>query len=200
MDNQIEQFTAHTAEVEAYLKTLPISLNNEEVIKAEKDWAEIQISKQKILRWAKARLLTKEDYQDIRGKLFIKKSGVRRLMSAFNISITEVKLINTIERAWETAPADYVQQIGSKTEIIVIMQAKAQQRLKISKNEQTVDVVLQEMVATSAYSSREAYEKRQPYKYHNILATAETRAKSRAGLDMLSGDVSIEEITFDAGE
>jgi hypothetical protein len=197
MGEDITPFSAHEAEVEAYLKTLPMILNSEEVIKAEKEWAEIQISKQKILSWAKARLLTKEDYQDIRGKAFIKKSGVRRLMSAFNISITGVKLLNIIERDWETAPADYVQQIGSKKEIIVIMQATAQQRLKISKNEQTADVVLQEMVATSAYSSREAYEKKQPYKFHNILATSETRAKSRAALDMLSGDVSMEEITFD---
>jgi len=53
------------------------------------------------------------------------------------------------------------------------------------------------MVATAGYSSREAYEKHQPYKFHNIIATAETRAKSRCALDMLSGDVSFEEITFD---
>lgn len=199
MENEAS-LIANKAEVEAYLKTLPISLNNEEVIKAEKEWAEIQINKQKILRWAKARLLTKEDYQDIHGRAFIKKSGVRRLMSAFNISITKVELLQIITKAWETAPADYVQQIGSKQESIIIMQATAQQRLKISKNEQMVDVVLQEMVATGAYSSREAYEKKQPYKFHNILATAETRAKSRVALDMLSGDVSMEEITFDAGE
>ena len=186
--------------VDKYMATIPIALTKKEVIDAEREWVEIQVEKQKILAWAKAKLLTKEDYQDIRGKLFIKKSGVRRLMSAFNISITDVKILNIIERDWESAPSDYVAQIGSKKEIIVITQARAVKKITLSKNGITIDMIGQEMVATAAYSSREAYEKKQPYKFHNVISTSETRCKSRAALDMLSGDVSLEEIIFDSSE
>jgi hypothetical protein len=186
--------------VDKYMVTIPIALTKKELVEAEREWVEIQVEKQKILAWAKAKLLTKEDYQDIRGKLFIKKSGVRRLMSAFNISITEVKILNIIERDWESAPSDYVAQIGSKKEIIVITQARAVKKITLSKNGITVDMIGQEMVATAACSSRELYEKRQPYKFHNFTAQSETRSKSRAALDMLSGDVSLEEVTFDGQE
>jgi len=183
--------------VEDYIKTIPVPINSEDVLDAEKEYAVMQIKREKLLNYIKQKVLTKDDYQEIGGKKFIKKSGVRRLMSAFNISISSVKILNIIERDWDTAPEDYVKQIGKKKEIIVIAQATAQKKVTISKNGQTYSIVTQEMVATAGYSSREAYEKHQPYKFHNIIATAETRAKSRCALDMLSGDVSFEEITFD---
>lgn len=186
--------------VDKYMATIPIALTKKELIEAEKEWVEIQIEKQKLLAWAKAKLLTKEDYQDIMGKAFIKKSGVRRLMSAFGISITKIEILQIIERDWANAPQEYINKFGSNKELIVITQATAQKKKTISKNGVTVSFIEQEMVATAAYSSREAYEKRQPYKFHNVVSTSETRSKSRAALDMLSGDVSLEEITFSEGD
>jgi len=183
--------------VENYIRTIPVPINSEDVLDAEKEYAIMQIKQEKLLNYVKQKILTKDDYQEIRDKKFIKKSGVRRLMSAFNISISSVKILSIIERDWETAPPDYIKQIGNKKEIIVVAQATAQKKVTVSKNGQTFSIVRQEMVATAGYSSREAYEKHQPYKFHNIIATAETRAKSRSALDMLSGDVSFEEITFD---
>jgi len=183
--------------VESYIQTIPVPIKSEDVLDAEKEYAIMQIKQEKLLNYVKQKILTKDDYQEIAGKKFIKKSGVRRLMSAFNISISSVKILSIIERDWDTAPEDYVRQIGSKKEIIVVAQATAQKKVTVSKNGQTFSIVRQEMVATAGYSSREAYEKHQPYKFHNIIATAETRAKSRSALDMLSGDVSFEEITFD---
>jgi hypothetical protein len=183
--------------VQKYIQTIPISLSSVEEYEAEKEWALMQIKKEKLLNYIKQKVLKPDDYQQISAKKFIKKSGVRRLMSAFGISISKVNVLNVMEKDWESAPPEYVHQIGSKKEIIIIVQATAQKKTTISKNGQTFSVVQQEMVATASYSSREAFEKHQPYKFHNILSTAETRAKSRAALDMLSGDVSMEEVLFD---
>lgn len=182
-----------------YLNTLPFALTKQEVIQAETEWFQIQVAKQKLLNQAKKELLESKDgkpspyYQKIGAKDFVIKSGVRILMSAFGISITDVTY-NIIEREWLEAPPLYVAQIGKK-EIIVIAQAKAVRKITVSKNGVTAEIVIQEMMATGSFSSREQMiDKHQPYKFHNLIATAETRAKSRAALDMLSGDVSFDEI------
>lgn len=182
-----------------YLGTLPFALNKQDVIEAETEWFQIQVAKQRLLNQAKKELLEGTDktkspyYQKMGNKDFIIKSGVRVLMSAFGISITKVN-ITPWERPWLNAPSDYIKAIGAPIEYGYHAQAWAERKTTISKNGQTASITLQEMVASGGCSTRELYEKHQPYKDHNAYTTAETRAKSRAALDMLSGDVSFEEI------
>lgn len=179
--------------IEGYLNTLPFPLKKQEIIDAEIEWVEIQIEKQKLLEMAKKALLEKGDYQFIGKKAFIIKSGLRRLMSAFGISITKV-ITTDWQRPWPTAPPDYIKSIGAAIEYGYHSQAWAEKKTTISKNGQTATMVTQEMVGTGGFSTREQYEKHQPYKDHNVYAMSETRAKSRAASDILSGNVTFEEL------
>jgi len=189
-----------------YLKTLP-PINSKDVIEAEKEWFENEVTKFKWLEKAKKELLNESDFQDIGGKKFIKKTGAKKLASAFHIS-TEILDVREVIHDWGNN-AQYITsnrnrnipETGIGKEIIVIVKARAVKKALIKKDNQTIELELDSCEAMASCSNYElAQKKGQDYNYHNILATAETRATNRAILNLLGGDVSAEEITYDSDQ
>ena len=98
----------------AYATTLP-SKTPTEVLLEEKAWFDKTIDELRWLNEAKKRILSKSDYQDIGSKMFIKKSGVKKLALAMGISVEIVDRMIT-ETTWgdkvETIP--YQSRTGTR--------------------------------------------------------------------------------------
>lgn len=117
----------------------------------------------------KSKLLTKEDYQNISGKNFIKKSGWRKLAQVFNVTdaILEAKRIDREDKSfyWE----------------FTVKATAPNGRYSIG-------------VATC-----DSKERNFAHLENDVKATAHTRAKSRAISDLIGGgEVSAEEIEGNA--
>ena len=142
--------------IESYSKNdvvkLPISVN--EAVENWKKFLEL-----------KSRLLDKSDYQNIGGKVFIKKSGWRKLAQVFNIT-------DSIVSEKRTDRED-----GS---ILWEFEAKA----TAPNGRYSIGV-----------GSCDSRERNFSKKEHDVKSTAHTRSKSRAISDLIGGgEVSAEEI------
>ncbi len=116
----------------------------------------------------KARLLVTSDYQMISGKNFIKKSGWRKLALVFNIS----------DQIMESSKV--VREDGS---FVWSFRVRAQ-----APNGRF----------TEAVASCDSRERKFSHVEHDVQATAQTRAKSRAISDLIgAGEVSAEEMLAD---
>jgi len=120
-----------------------------------------------LYNFVKKKVVNQTDYQSIKGKLFLKKSGWRKFINAFKISIEEIE------------KKVYDLKINGKED------THAEVRVRASMpNGQTVEGV--------GYKSwSELYEKT----LHNLVSTAWTRAVNRAVSDLVGfGEVSAEEV------
>ena len=116
----------------------------------------------------KSRLLVTSDYQKISGKNFIKKSGWRKLALVFNIS-------DQVMESSKTVRAD-----GSFVWSFRVRAVAPNGRF------------------TEAVASCDSRERKYAHIEHDVQATAQTRAKSRAISDLIgAGEVSAEEIVSD---
>jgi hypothetical protein len=116
----------------------------------------------------KSRLLSRQDYQPIQGKNFIKKSGWRKLALVFNIS-------DEVVHSSRETRAD-----GS---FVWTFRVRA-----IAPNGRY----------TESVASCDSKERKFSHLEHDVLATAQTRAKSRAISDLIgAGEISAEELSFD---
>jgi len=117
----------------------------------------------------KSRLLVTSDYQTISGKNFIKKSGWRKLALVFNIS----------DQIMESSKS--VREDGS---FVWSFRVRAQ-----APNGRF----------TEAVASCDSRERKFSHVEHDVQATAQTRAKSRAISDLIgAGEVSAEEMIADS--
>lgn len=194
---------------EKYADSLP-AYTSGDVLQAEKEWFEDTVNKFKWLDKAKKELLIDSDYQSIGTKKFIKKSGAKKLASAFHISTSILERIES-SRDWKDTPETIttmaaggrniaVRTTGIGTEIIITVRARAVKKVLIrdSLSGKTFEVEMESCEALASCSNYElAQKKAQNYNYHNILTTAETRATNRAILNLLGGDVSAEEVFMD---
>ena len=184
-----------------YLETIPVSVNQDKVLQAEKEWFEENVAKSRWLEKAKIGILGEEDFQNIGGKKFIKKSGVKKLANAFHISVSILKKEEHIID-WGSTPQKTdkgVIMTPAGKELIIEVTARAERRLMITDTTgKTYDVVVDVVEETSACSSTElATKKGQAYNYHNILTTACTRATDRAIMNCIGGSVTAEEVDAD---
>ena len=185
-----------------YLETIPVSVNQDKVLQAEKEWFEENVAKSRWLEKAKLGILGVEDFQNIGGKKFIKKSGVKKLANAFHISVSILKKEEHIID-WGSTPQKTdkgVIMTPAGKELIIEVTARAERRLMITDNTtgKTYDVVVDVVEETAACSSTElATKKGQAYNYHNILTTACTRATDRAIMNCIGGSVTAEEVDAD---
>ena len=117
----------------------------------------------------KAQLLKPSDYQEIQGKTFIKKSGFRKLATAFWISIEIIK-----EERRDLKDSNWVPYF------VYEITAKA-----IAPN----------MRFTTACASCSSNERRFTHADHDVRSTAQTRAVNRSVSDLVWGwEVSAEEM------
>ena len=184
-----------------YLETIPVNVNQDKVLQAEKEWFEENVAKSRWLEKAKIGILGEEDFQNIGGKKFIKKSGVKKLANAFHISVSILKKEEHIID-WGSTPQKTdkgVIMTPAGKELIIEVTARAERRLMITDTTgKTYDVVVDVVEETSACSSTElATKKGQAYNYHNILTTACTRATDRAIMNCIGGSVTAEEVDAD---
>ena len=192
------------ATFDKYLETIPVSVNQDKVLQAEKEWFEENVAKSRWLEKAKLGILGVEDFQNIGGKKFIKKSGVKKLANAFHISVSILKKEEHIID-WGSTPQKTdkgVIMTPAGKELIIEVTARAERRLMITDNTtgKTYDVVVDVVEETAACSSTElATKKGQAYNYHNILTTACTRATDRAIMNCIGGSVTAEEVDADMG-
>ena len=197
IDNKFNKLT-----FEKYIETIPVSVNQDKVLEAEKEWFEENVAKSRWLEKAKLGILNVEDYQNIGGKKFIKKSGVKKLANAFHISVSILKKEEHIID-WGSTPQKTDKNVlmtPAGKELIIEVTARAERRIMITDNTtgKTYDVVVDVVEETAACSSTElATKKGQPYNYHNILTTACTRATDRAIMNCIGGAVSAEEADAD---
>jgi len=187
-----------------YLETIPVSVNQDKVLQAEKEWFEENVAKSRWLEKAKLGILGVEDFQNIGGKKFIKKSGVKKLANAFHISVSILKKEEHIIDWGSTPQKRLFLQLHPPAgkELIIEVTARAERRLMITDNTtgKTYDVVVDVVEETAACSSTElATKKGQAYNYHNILTTACTRATDRAIMNCIGGSVTAEEVDADMG-
>jgi hypothetical protein len=116
----------------------------------------------------KSRLLSRQDYQPIQGKNFIKKSGWRKLALVFNIS-------DEVVHSSRETRAD-----GSFVWTFRVRATAPNGRY------------------TESVASCDSKERKFSHLEHDVLATAQTRAKSRAISDLIgAGEISAEELSFD---
>lgn len=119
----------------------------------------------------KQKLLTSDDYQNISGKKFIKKSGFRKIAVAFNLSdtILESKRIDSED--------------GSFTWRIVVEVQAPNRRI------------------CTGVAVCDSKERKFAHVEHDVFATCHTRAKNRAISDMVAGGVvSAEEVEVSSSE
>lgn len=117
--------------------------------------------------YVKLQIVDKSDFASIKGKKFLKKSGVRKFINAFGISI---ELID--EKVYNL-------EINGKMDTHAEVRVRA-----IKQNGQSVE-------GLGIKSLSELFDKN----LHNLKATAWTRAVNRAILDLVAfGEVSAEEI------
>ena len=204
-----EQKEKEARAFERHLQSLPLAITSNQILEAEKEYFDENVRKFKFLDDAKKRLLLPSDYQDIGNKKFIKKSGAKKLASAFKIS-TQILEHWESEHNWgtdkdivKTKVGSYernVDMTGLGREIIVTVRARAVRRVMVTDKTsgRTIEVEMESCEAMASCSNYElAQKKAQNYNYHNILATAETRATNRAILNLLGGEVSAEEVFRD---
>lgn len=116
----------------------------------------------------KSRLLSKADYQDISGKLFIKKSGWRKLSLVFGVSTSILD------------QSKIVREDGSFVWTFKIRASAPNGRF------------------VEAIAACDSKEHTFQHVEHDVLATASTRATSRAISDLIGGgEVSAEEIAYE---
>lgn len=155
----------------------------------------------------KSELLEAEDRQSISGNVFIKKSGWRKIATAFNISTETISeervetdgVIKWTVKAVATAP-NGVEATGigmatsnesNFTEKLQEKESKDQTREDIAINYDLAleDVVWVDGAFRRVKAPREVNE-------HNLITLASTRAKNRAISDLVGGgEVSQEEMT-----
>ncbi|MHB1764747.1 MAG: hypothetical protein ACYCS1_04310 [Gammaproteobacteria bacterium] len=181
------------------LRSYLVLYNKEAVIQAEREHFDEVVERAKFLQTAKQRLLAKEDYQKIGQRDFIKKSGVKKLQNAFNISVEIVGEPVIIERNWENTMPSPTPHHPTK-ETVVIVRARAVRKFLVNdKNTgRSVEIIGDSVEEYGSCSDRELLEnKKQGYKFHNIIATAMTRASNRAIMNLLGGEVTFEEIEIE---
>lgn len=163
---------------------------------ADEQIVALGISRMKNFEQIKA-ILDKSDFQKIGQVDFIKKSGVKKIQNAMRFSV-RVMDVKVIEKEWSTGEIGIMSAAKSfGKEIIVIVTARASRpKFKMSDGlGHTLESMEEYVEATASCSNKElADNKHQPYSFHNILATAETRATNRAIMNLAKGDVSIEEL------
>lgn len=116
----------------------------------------------------KSKLLSNSDYQPIQGKNFIKKSGWRKLALVFNISD------QVVEKTRENKPN------GSFVWTFRVRATAPNGRF------------------TESVGSCDSAERKFTHAEHDVLATAHTRAKSRAISDLIgAGEITAEELRYD---
>ena len=185
-----------------YIETIPVSINQDKVLQAEKEWFEENVNKARWLEKAKLGILKADDFQNIGGKQFIKKSGVKKLANAFHISVsileTEEHIIDWGSTPQKTERGVIMTPAGK--ELIIKVKARAERRIMITDKEtgKTFDVVVDTVEDIGACSSTElATKKGQAYNYHNLYTTAATRATNRAIMNCIGGSVTAEEVDAD---
>ena len=190
------------ATFQKYIGTIPVSIDQDKVLQAEKEWFEENVNKARWLEKAKLGILHKEDFQDINGKQFIKKSGVKKLANAFHISVsileTEEHIIDWGSTPQKTERGVIMTPAGK--ELIIKVKARAERRIMITDKTtgRTFDVVVDTVEDVGACSSTElATKKGQAYNYHNLITTATTRATNRSIMNCIGGSVTAEEVDAD---
>jgi hypothetical protein len=192
-----------------YIETIPVRIDQDKVLQAEKEWFEENVNKARWLEKAKLGILKADDFQSISGKQFIKKSGVKKLANAFHISVS---ILETEEHIidWGSTPQNATKTVNGKVynvlmtpagkELIIKVKARAERRIMITDKEtgKTFDVVVDTVEDIGACSSTElATKKGQAYNYHNLYTTAATRATNRAIMNCIGGSVTAEEVDAD---
>ena len=150
----------------------------------------------------KTDLLTADDRQKIGGNVFIKKSGYRKIATAFNVSVDIVDKEREIREGvltWRVTARASAPNGKSVESIGSCASNESNHMEKIADNIQQLD-------------NHDTYSRDDPnimkvegkwrrlrstkaVKEHDILATAETRAKNRAISDLVGGgEVSAEEL------
>ncbi len=177
-----------------YKETLPATvMDTKELITIEREWFEENLQKYQMLREAKGKLLDEKDFQRIGNSDFIKKSGVKKLQNAFHISVdiisTEIKQLVWIQGVDKSTPS-------KGREIIVMVKARARRpKFRIMKKGVILESIDETVEAVGACSNKELLDnKHQAYSFHNIVATAETRATGRAVMNLIKGDVTLDEM------
>lgn len=195
-----------------YIETIPVRIDQDKVLQAEKEWFEENVNKSRWLEKAKIGILNKDDFQDISGKQFIKKSGVKKLANAFHISVSIIS-VEEIMHDWGTTPQYITKTVNGKEyktlalpagkELIIKVKARAERKVMITDKQtgKTYDIVADVVEEVGACSNIElAQKKGQGYNYHVISSTASTRATNRAVLNCIGGSVSAEEMDLDRSE
>lgn len=182
----------------------------EEIMAQEEMWFKLVLSDVKRLEKIKKKILLPADYQKIGNEDWIKKSGVRKIANAFNVT-TDVIKCWTEYHDWGAKDGHviYTNNKGSKQilmhphgleikeKVIVRATRNGWFRNPISGSLEKVERDHQEAVG-SCSNFELASKKGQDYNGANIYQTAETRATSRAILNLVgSGKVSSEEILYD---
>ena len=129
IDNKFNKLT-----FEKYIETIPVSVNQDKVLEAEKEWFEENVAKSRWLEKAKLGILNVEDYQNIGGKKFIKKSGVKKLANAFHISVSILKKEEHIID-WGSTPQKTDKNVlmtPAGKELIIEVTARAERRIMIT--------------------------------------------------------------------
>lgn len=121
----------------------------------------------KMYNYVKKKVVSNSDFASVKGKKFLKKSGVRKFIQAFGISI---ELVDKTQ---------YATKINGLNDYHAEVRVRA-----ITQKGQSVEGI-------GIKSMSELFEKNM----HNLVATAWTRAVNRAILDLVAfGEVSAEEI------
>lgn len=120
-----------------------------------------------IYNYVKKKVVDKNDFANIKGKRFLKKSGVRKFINAFNISV------------------ELVEKQVYELEVNGVNDLHAEVRVRATTPKS------QAVEGIGIKSMSELFDK----SLHNLIATAWTRATNRAILDLVAfGEVSAEEI------
>lgn len=149
----------------------------------------------------KSRLLKKEDLTKIGQNVHVNKSGWRKIATAFNVSVetieTQVRVEDGVVKATVTSRASVPNgKTSSSTGVCASNESNHMEKLTTNKNAD-VDEHMGGREGEALWIDN-AWRRLKPPKEvneHNIVATAETRAKNRAISDLVGGgEVSAEEM------
>lgn len=146
----------------------------------------------------KSNLLTKDDKESASGKVFITKSGWRKIATAFNVSVESIKETKTVEdgiMTWSVTAKAVAPNGKSATGVGMCATNESRFMDDVSSKDEWDKE--DEDVLNVDGKWRKLKDPR-AVKEHDVYATAATRAKNRAISDLVGGgEVSAEEVSAD---